>query len=143
MDWKIESKWLMPALFLLFVATYGIFFYITNPVNLPAADLNGAINDGCVLEYGKSECIEGKLNVPFYNSGAKIIVSAEITIPKKNGIDIASITSQLQPQNTGSVKLTDCGAIDSSRPLKLKWCCEKCYETEMNNPSDSVELEKN
>ncbi|MFH1234321.1 MAG: hypothetical protein V1493_01790 [Candidatus Diapherotrites archaeon] len=139
---EIKSKYLMPALFLAFVATYGIFLYITGAFGGPALPLEEAIKDGCVLEYGKNECVEGKLSIPFYNDGTKTIISAEITIPTRNGQDIAGISEQLLPQQTAGAKTTDCASVDGSRPLKLKWCCERCYETEMTNPSDSVTLKK-
>jgi hypothetical protein len=139
---KIKSKYLVPALFLAFVAIYGIFLYITGALGQPSSLLEDAAKDGCVLEYGKSECIEGKLTVPFFNAGTKSILSAEITIPTRNGIDIAGISEQLLPQQAAQAKTTACDLVDSSRPLKLKWCCEKCYGTEMSNPSESVSFEK-
>ncbi|MEM0360150.1 MAG: hypothetical protein QXK06_02315 [Candidatus Diapherotrites archaeon] len=140
MEKKIESKWLLPAGFILFMAAYGIFFYITNLANAPAENLSEAMRNGCLLEYGESECINERLAVPFFNGGEKTIQSVQITIPTIQGTDIATINEPLEPQKAASVQLTECKKIDSSKNLKAKWCCDKCFESEMNNPSKEIKL---
>ena len=137
---KITSKHLMPVIFILFIAAYGVFLYITNLPVGPALGLKEAEAEGCLLDYGKSECIGGKLGIPFYNAGSKTVTYTEITVPTTRGADIAKLNEHLGPKATGAAELTGCGEVDASRNLKLRWCCDKCYEAEMTEPVESVEL---
>jgi len=129
----------LPLAFITFLVVFGaILLLIAQENNSKNETLETAVSDECILNYGKSECIDNKLSIPFYNAGKKTIISAQITIPVLNGIDTANISESLEPKKTGAVQLTECKKVDNSKPLNLKWCCEKCYETEMNIPSENI-----
>lgn len=136
------QKILLPLSFFLFLAFFGLIVLMLNPTNDKVMPLSEAKKEGCLLDYGESQCIDGFLSTPFYNAGKKTINSTQIRIPTKNGVDIANITEPLAPNKSGVVQLSKCDIVDKTKPLKLKWCCEKCYEAEMTNPSKAITIIK-
>ena len=137
-----NQKILLPALFIAFLAVFGLLLLLLNPENDKIMPLGEAEKEGCLLSYGKSECINDILSIPFYNDGNKPIKRTQITIPTTSGMDIANISESLPPRKTGAVQLSKCNKVDKTKPLKLKWCCEKCYETKMTNPSKTIVISK-
>jgi len=134
----------LPLAFILFLALFWVVMLLLTSASAgeESEGSEAAVEAQCLLDYGESECIDGFLSVPFYNSGKKTISSAQITIPILNGTDVAQINEPLAPNKTGAVQLTLCEKVDSTKPLKLNWCCEKCYKTEMVNQSKTVTINK-
>lgn len=136
----MKKKILLPLLFLCFLVLFGFIVHLAGQPE-PSASAEDARKAQCVLDYGEPECFNEKLNIPFYNAGTKTISYAEITVPTTQGADIAMVREKLEPKETGAVETTACSMVDKSRNLKVKWCCEKCYEAEMTEPSSAVRLE--
>lgn len=137
-----NQKTLLPVLFIVFLALFGLVVFLFSPEKDNAMPLSQAERKGCLLSYGESQCIDGILSIPFYNDGNKTITSAQIIIPTKRGVDVANISEPLAPRKTGAVQLSKCSKVDKTKTLKLKWCCEKCYETEMTKPSQAITISK-
>ena len=104
-------------------------------------------NITCPIEYGESECINGKIYTPFYNPNNVSIINIKLFIPKSNGVDIYNVMAPLEPDKAESLTTADCYNVENltqfMEKIKLKWCCEdNCYETYMNNTSENVTLSK-
>lgn len=106
---------------------------------LPPKTLEEAVEDGCVLDYGESECLGGRIVIPFYNSGGKAVTHVRITLPVSSGQDIFEIFEPLAPGEGKSATLSECRKATGEK-ASLYWCCEECYGTDMNNPSEKVRV---
>ena len=121
--------------------------YINNPkIN---TSFKAEVNSSCILEYGSSECINGKIYTPFYNPGNISIENVKVIIPKPNGVDIYNVQEPLGPGEAKSLTTTDCSGEQNLTQImslfRLRWCCEdKCYEIYMNssNMNENVTLSK-
>ena len=122
--------------------------YLQEHNSLASYDLTGK-NTTCPLEYGYSECINGKIYTPFYNPNNVSIENVKVLIPKPNGVDIYNVQEPLGPKEAKSLTTTDCSDEENLTQIvslfRLRWCCnESCYEIYMNasNLNENVTLSK-
>lgn len=135
-----NKRYGLPIAFLLFLFIMGIFYYIQQQLSIIEI-LSAAQKESCVLEYGKWECIDGKIAIPFYNSGEKDVTFTSVTIPVKNGENTYNVEEPLKSGETGALTTANCDEVVSEN-FTLKWCCnENCFTTPMNKPNPDIFLE--
>ncbi len=71
------------------------------------------LNESCMLEYGKSECIDGKIYTPFYNPNNVSINTVKLFIPKSNGVDIYNVMEPLKSEESEALTTADCSNIEN------------------------------
>lgn len=141
MDSGEKQKMKLMAAFLFIVVVIGGLFFLIQRKPIKTESFEKAIENNCVLDYGKSKCFNEHLVVPFYNSGEKTIGYVRIIVPVLNGEDIFNIYEPLKPQEAKSATLSKCNKV-KNETLTLAWCCEKCYETKMNQPKEEIRIWK-
>jgi hypothetical protein len=95
-----------------------------------------------MLEYGPWQCVDGKIAIPFYNSGEKDVTFTSVTIPAKNGENIYNVVEPLKSKNAGALVTANCDEV-ASENFTLKWCCnEKCFTTPMDKPNPDISLKR-
>jgi hypothetical protein len=97
--------------------------------------------EGCYIEYGSSECIDGSLVTPFFNPGTEDLRRVSMYFYSGEDVDIYNCAEPLIPGDPGTLTTIPCAAdMDTSR-VKLEYCCgEDCYETMMDDPSEDLSL---
>jgi len=137
----MDKKYGLPIAFLIFVFIMGIFYYVQQQLSV-AQTMAAAQKQGCMLEYGPWKCINGKIAIPFYNSGTKDVTFASITVPVKNGQNIYNVGEPLKSKGTGALITANCDEM-ASENFTLKWCCnETCFTVPMNNPNPDIFLKR-
>ncbi len=134
-----NERILLPVAFLLFLLLFGVYAFI---LNQPKDTSMQGMQQGCFVEYGKGECIDNRLVVPFLNSGTKEIVSVKLEVPVFNGTDIFNVNQPLLPGKTGTLQLSECKNITSREKILMEYCCEKCYTAYLDNPSPGFTIIK-
>ncbi|GEM_PF-1580791 len=135
---------LLPVAFVLAFLAVGIigfflgFWNYGEEESIPGAEEAEA--DGCVINYGRAECINGRAVIPFYNAGEKTIKSVHVYLPVSNGTDIFNVIQPLQVMEAKSLTASACSSVSDFNKIRVKWCCEKCYEAEMDSPSEQVNV---
>jgi len=110
-------------------------------------DLTDINHPDCTIEYGRGECINNYLSVPFYNPNRKDITSIKIVIPFGVETNITlpadfSVTEPLKSGKTGVLKLIPCEGDVDIRGFSIEWCCSgECYKSKMNKVSDKIGIE--
>ncbi len=139
---KLNWKAFLPAAFILAFLAVGIIGFSFGMQHSfgegSILALSEAKVDKCVIDYGEIECVGGRAVIPFYNAGEKEIRSVHVFVPVKNGTDIFNVIQPLSAKEAKSLTISDCSAIINSNVIRVKWCCEQCYETEMNSPNKKV-----
>ncbi len=135
-DWK---KALLPGIALAAILALGALFFTVNNVPEQAGSFEDSVENECILVYGNQECVDGRIVIPFFNRGEKTVSRVKITLPVQGGNDLFEINFPLAPKTGKSATLSECGKA-TGKPLSLFWCCEKCYSTEMDSPSEDVSL---
>lgn len=137
-----KKKKIKTTLLILFAAiVVGGVLWLFNQTPAKGLSLEEAIENHCVLDYGVIECIDERLVIPFFNSGEKTITYVRIVLPVVNGEDIFHIREPLPPKQGESATLSECNRV-KDEALTLFWCCEKCYESPMNNPNQDIRIRK-
>jgi hypothetical protein len=97
--------------------------------------------EGCYIEYGRSECIDGNLVTSFFNPGTEDLRRVSMYFYIGDDVDIYNCREPLAPGDPGTLTTIHCTAdLDTSR-VKLEYCCgEECHETMMDDPSDDLSL---
>ena len=101
----------------------------------------------CAIEYGKGECIDGFLRIPFYNSGIKDITRIKITVPFGTETNITlpadfNVNEPLVSGKTGVLGLVPCEKEISIDNFDIQWCCgDECHTSKMNSPQKNVSIE--
>jgi hypothetical protein len=102
----------------------------------------------CAVEYGKGECIDGFLQVPFHNPGLTDVNYVKITVPLGAQTNITlpadfTVNEDFQPGDTGVLKLVPCYIGMSTYNFDIQWCCgTECHSSKMNYPTEKVYIEK-
>ena len=98
----------------------------------------------CIIEFGKPECKNGKLIIPFHNptniyfnlSFTNISVIART----KEGKDIYNVREPLEMNQTETLELMKCYPIED---MDITWCCDlNCYTIPMTNYTKDLVLNK-
>jgi len=135
-----NKKNALPLAFLLFVFFCGVAYSIQQ-LWFPALDLEQEPG-GCLLEYGQWECVESRSVLPFHNGGEMRVTFTSVVIPVKSGEDIYNVSEVLEPGQSETLTTSDCGEL-SGEVFSLKWCCgSDCFTAPMNNPSQSITVQK-
>ena len=100
-----------------------------------------AMQKGCLIEYGYSECYKEKLYIPFFNPNKNNITFVKISIPVKTGTNIYNVNESLKSGKSKTLLTIDCKNNVSTGNFELMWCCnDDCFEAKMNKPSKDVKL---
>lgn len=94
----------------------------------------------CGIEYSKTKCVDKKLKTAFFNPNTQKITFVKLFVPVASGTNIYNVDEPLPPNETGTLTTVECR---KRRPeeIQLKWCCEeKCFKTDMRNPSEDLAL---
>jgi hypothetical protein len=97
--------------------------------------------EGCLIEYGLSECIDGNTVTAFFNPGTSELRRVSMYFYDGEDVDIYNCREPLSPGATETLTTVSCTSdMDMSR-VKLEWCCgEECFDALMNEPSDDLTL---
>ena len=94
----------------------------------------------CPINYGKPECINATLFIPFYNPNDMELKDIRVIVKKPGGSDIYNVDKPLIPNNTEVLELQKCHDIND---IKVRWCCDDiCCETPLKSYSEDVTLVK-
>ena len=128
-NWFQYSKTIVFFIAILIIAIYHFFF-------------ESNVNVTCPIEYGRSQCVEGKLLIPFYNPNNVSIEKLRLIVPTKRGKDIYNVKEPLLKNETKILVLNKCYDSDISRYV-IQWCCKnKCYTQFLANPSEEIMIIK-
>ncbi|MCJ7479244.1 MAG: hypothetical protein MUP63_03660 [Candidatus Nanohaloarchaeota archaeon QJJ-7] len=125
------------------VSVGGSYFYNSYQQTAEARKLmQNASTYGCGIEYSQSKCIDGDLQTAFFNPGGEEVTYVEIRVPVMSGTNVYRVEDPLPSNETGTLTTASCSDL---RPAdnELRWCCgEVCFQTDMANPSDELEVKK-
>ncbi len=102
-------------LVLILIGIYAIFFERNFERKIQTSDCS------CPINYGKPECINATLSIPFYNPNAVELKDIQVTAKKPGGSDIYNVDKPLIPDKTEVLNLVKCYGIND---VKIKWCCD-------------------
>ncbi|MFB6265907.1 MAG: hypothetical protein ABEI07_02370 [Candidatus Nanohaloarchaea archaeon] len=124
-------------------AVAGSHFYNSYQQSVEARQvMRNASAHGCGLEYSRSRCIDGELRTAFFNPGGKDVTYVEMRVPVMSGTNVYRVDEPLPPNETGTLTTASCSDLKPGATT-LKWCCgDACFNTEMVNPSDELEVEE-
>jgi hypothetical protein len=136
----IKNKLLISIiLFLLIVNIYLIITLekvqkVENVQNYNISD----IPPSCLIEYGKPECINSSLLIPFFNPTNFTFENIEISVQTNEGLDKYSVEDPLIPNMLQTLQLFSCYDIEN---VTVKWCCdEKCYLKTLSEYTNDVTI---
>ena len=96
----------------------------------------------CPIEYGRVECLNGTLVIPFFNPNNYSIEQIQIIVPTLAGKDIYNVVEPLEPQKVKVLTLFQCTGNVNMENFKIRWCCaSECYESKMNRPTKDLKIE--
>jgi hypothetical protein len=94
----------------------------------------------CPIEYGKPECMNSGLVIPFHNPNDFDLENVQVTAKTIKGSDIYNVDKPLNPKNVETLQLIQCYHVND---VRIRWCCNKtCCESELKDYSEDVKLEK-
>lgn len=106
----------------------------------PQTNLSQAY-EGCHIEYGFSECIDGSLVTPFYNPGNKDLTRVSMYFYDGEDVDIYNCREPLRPGISETLTTIPCTADIDMSEVRLEWCCgDECSDTSMTEPSTDLSL---
>jgi hypothetical protein len=112
--------------------------------NMPPGEITLDLSqsfEGCCIEYGLSECIDGYLVTPFYNSGDRILTRVSMHFYDGEDADIYNCREPLMPSITETLTTIPCNNDIDTSEVMLEWCCgEECSEAYMDEPSGDLSL---
>jgi hypothetical protein len=137
---KLISLSLLAAVILVWTLVFFTEFPYHQPT-VPFTDYSLELYEGCHIEYGRSECIDGNLVTSFYNSGNEDLTNVSMHFREGEDIDIYNCNEILEPDTTGTLTTIPCtGDVDMSK-IWLVWCCgDECSDTYMTEVSDDLTL---
>ena len=94
----------------------------------------------CPINYGKPECINETLFIPFFNPNSMELNNIQVIVRTPEGSDIFNVDKSLVPGKTEVLQLVKCYDINN---INVKWCCDDiCCEEPLKDYSADVELVK-
>lgn len=123
-----------------------IIVFLLSAMRLYLEEFYTVYNPECTIEYGQGECIDGSLNIPFYNPNQQDITHIRITVPPGVKTDITlpadfTVNEPLYPEKTGVLTLFPCEEDVDIRAFAVEWCCGGgCYESGMSWLNDEVKI---
>lgn len=94
----------------------------------------------CPIEYSKVVCVNESSVIGFYNENNVSIKNVKIVVPKEGGEDVYNVREPLGPKKTEALTLFNSECPLEQSKVKLFWCCERCFNTTMDNPSEDIEM---
>lgn len=97
--------------------------------------------EGCHIEYGPSECIDGNLVTSFYNPGTEALTSVSMNFRDGEDVDIYNCNETLESESAGTLTTVPCTEDMDTEKVWLVWCCgDECSDTYMTNISADLAL---
>jgi hypothetical protein len=91
----------------------------------------------CPLEYGKPECKNQTLYIPFYNPNEFSVENIRLSVKTSRGEDIYNVDKPLGANETQVLLLPQCYDINN---VKVKWCCAVCCEAPLKYYSGELQI---
>ena len=136
-----NKKKILPAVLIIVIIFMWIFSVWQEKRTLDRV-FHQAMKSECMIEYGYSQCYEGKLYIPFYNPNQRNITFLQVSIPVKRGTNVYEVREPLYSNESKALPTINCESNIRTDPFRLMWCCEEdCFEVKMNEPSDDVRVE--
>lgn len=128
-------------LVLIFVNAYIIFSLERAQAPKPhSLESDKTLECVCPIDYGKPECTNGTLLIPFFNPNTIDLKNIQVTAKKPGGSDIYNVDKPLVPNRTEVLQMFSCYDTDDK---KIKWCCNNtCCEAPLKEYSEDVKLVK-
>jgi len=136
-----RNAWILIIFLVLAFANYYLIFSLEKvqyPKSVPQDNnISGCI---CPIEYGKPECTNSILVIPFYNPNDFDLENIRVTAKTKEGSDIYNVDKPLVPKMVETLQLIKCYDIND---VRIKWCCDKtCCESGLKDYSEDVKFVK-
>lgn len=97
--------------------------------------------EGCHIEYGPSECVNGNLVTSFYNPGTEDLTKVSMHFREGEDVDIYNCNETLKSESAGTLTTVLCAEEVGTENIWLVWCCgNECSDTYMTNASDDLTL---
>jgi hypothetical protein len=128
---KIKIEFLIILFLVIFI---GNWVYRSHRLGYtPITQMNQSL---CPISYSSLMCTDGAPTITFFNPEDKKITDIQIFTPKEGGTDIYNVIYPLYvyQMNNLTLNYTSCGI--SLEKIKMRWCCDKCYETYLDSPED-------
>lgn len=130
---------------LIFINAYIIFSLeksqLPEKLEFPSSPSESGVSECvCPIDYGKPECVNGTLLIPFFNPNTMDLKNIQVTAKKSGGLDIYNVDKPLISNRTEILHMFNCYDVDG---IKVKWCCNDiCCESPLNAYSEEVKLVK-
>ena len=99
-------------------------------------------NATCPIEYSRLVCIDDKPVIGFYNPNKIDLMNISVVVPTKIGVDIYYVIDPLKSNVTETLVIFNSSCSVPQNKIRVHWCCEKCYTSYMNDPSEDIEVRK-
>lgn len=128
---KVNIKFLIILFLVIFV---GNWIYRSHRLGYtPITQMNQSL---CPFYYSSLMCTNETPIITFFNPTDKKITDIQIFIPKEGGTDIYNVIYPLYVYQMSNLTLNYTSCDISLEKIKMRWCCDKCYETYLNSPED-------
>ncbi len=115
--------------------------FLLEPQPIPGRVHSLESYEGCHIEYGISECINGSLVTSFYNPGTEDLTMVSMHFRDGEDVDTYNCNEILESETAGTLTTVTCTSDINISNVRLVWCCgDNCSETYMKEPSDDLTL---
>lgn len=128
---KIKIEFLIILFLVIFV---GNWVYRRHRLGYtPITQMNQSL---CPIFYSSLMCTDEAPTITFFNPTDKKITDIQIFIPKEGGTDIYNVIYPLNASQMSNLTLNYTSCDISLEEIKMRWCCDRCYETYLDSPED-------